>query len=406
MERLSTTPFGQRPVTAGLLQAAAQMANTPALPHVDKWQILRELCVARTAFGVTDRELGVLEGLLSFHPEQMLGGNADTVVFPSNRALGERCHGMAESTLRRHLARLVDAGLILRHDSPNGKRYAARDHDGTLLRAFGFDLRPLLVRSAEIAQAAQAARAATARLKALREKVSLNKRDAQKLAAYGAEQGYPGPWDAILLELLDLSRLLRRRLSADELDGAGECASKLLQQTLIWLNKAENMSGKDNQSERQYQNSNTDSSVFEHCSEKSMEAGVPSPSHPESSGSSVDEGEGSLNIPLPLVLRALPEALAYAQEPVTRFSDLARLGAFLRGMIGISPSAWQDAVDTMGSDIAGIAVCCLVERIDDIRSPGGYIRSLTREAAEGRFSIARLIMALIQRPATRRGAEN
>ncbi|WP_108838577.1 helix-turn-helix domain-containing protein [Tateyamaria sp. Alg231-49] len=33
----------------------------------------------------------MLEALLSFHPEKMLGGNADMVVFPSNRALTERC---------------------------------------------------------------------------------------------------------------------------------------------------------------------------------------------------------------------------------------------------------------------------------------------------------------------------
>jgi len=98
------------------------------------------------------------------------------------------------------------------------------------------------------------------------------------------------------------------------------------------------------------------------------------------------------------VLRALPEALAYAQGPVTRFDDLTRLGAFLRGMIGISPSAWQDAVDAMGPEVAGLTVCCLVERIQDIRSPGGYMRTLTHEASEGRFSVARLVMALIHKP--------
>jgi len=395
MERLVTTPFGQRPVTLGLLKAAARAAEAPTLPHIDKWELLRTLCAARDAFGITDREIGVLEALLSFHPEKNLGGNADMVVFPSNRALTDRCHGMAESTLRRHLARLVDAGLILRHDSPNGKRYARRDMDGTVVRAFGFDLRPLLVRAPEIARAAGAARTAADRLRNLRERVSLQKRDAQKLALYGLEQGHTGPWEALLDSLLDLTRTLRRKLSLAELEGAAIQVADLLQQTLAYISDAEEMSGNDDEYERQYQNSNTDSSDLEPCLEKSRVADVDT-SDPEPDDAALVRPV--VPIPFGLVLRAVPEALAYAQGPVSGFADLARLGAFLRGMIGISPSAWQDAVAAMGPEVAGITVCCLVQRIDDIRSPGGYLRTLTEQAQSGKYSVARVVMALIQRP--------
>ncbi len=55
--------------------------------------------------------------------------------------------GMPASTLRRHLAVLVDAGLIVRRDSPNGKRYARKNRAGAIELAFGFDLSPLVVRS-------------------------------------------------------------------------------------------------------------------------------------------------------------------------------------------------------------------------------------------------------------------
>jgi replication initiation protein RepC len=116
------------------------------------------------------------------------------VVIPSNRALSQRAHGMAESTLRRHLAALSAAGLILRHDSPNGKRYAARGRDGAVLRAFGFDLRPLLVRAEEIGAAARAAEEARDRLRQLREKVVLRVRDAGKLLDYGRAAGLDLDW--------------------------------------------------------------------------------------------------------------------------------------------------------------------------------------------------------------------
>jgi len=393
MERLVTTPFGQRPVTAGLLKAAARAAEAPTLPHIDKWELLRSLCAARDAFQITDREIGVLEALLSFHPEKNLGGNAGMVVFPSNRALSDRCHGMAESTLRRHLARLVDAGLVLRHDSPNGKRYARRDRDGELLRAFGFDLRPLLVRAPEIARAADTARAAGERLRTLRERVSLQKRDAQKLALYGLEAGHDGPWEGLLAQLLLVTRTLRRKLSLAELEEAADHVAELLQQTLKFVSKAEDMSGNDIQSERQYQNSNTDPTDLEPCSEKSRAADVDTQPPTDSAGDKPD-----VPIPLGLVLRAIPEALEYAQAPVSGFADLARLGAFLRGMIGISPSAWDDAVAAMGPEVAGLTICCLVQRIEEIRSPGGYLRTLTAQAQAGKYSVTRVIMALIHRP--------
>lgn len=77
------------------------------------------------------------------------------MVFPSNIQLSIRAHGIAEATLRRHLALLVEAGLIIRKDSANGKRYARKDEDGSIEHAFGFDISPLLMRAEELACLAQ-----------------------------------------------------------------------------------------------------------------------------------------------------------------------------------------------------------------------------------------------------------
>ncbi len=52
---------------------------------VNKWELLRELSKAQAAFGVSERDLTVLQGLLSFFPNDVLGGNAEMVVFPSNK---------------------------------------------------------------------------------------------------------------------------------------------------------------------------------------------------------------------------------------------------------------------------------------------------------------------------------
>lgn len=88
------------------------------------------------------------------------------VVFPSNKAICERLNGMPCSTMRRHLARLVEARLLMRRDSPNGKRYVRKRGEDRV--AFGFDLSPLYCRAEEIARAAEAVREAEDRVRRLR----------------------------------------------------------------------------------------------------------------------------------------------------------------------------------------------------------------------------------------------
>ena len=136
--RPPTTPFGRRTLT--LAHVAAQMAASARPPDkvVHKWQIFRAICTARPRLGVSERALAVLNALLSFHPETTLTGEDELIVFPSNEQLCLRTHGMPASTLRRQIAVLVDAGLVVRRDSPNGKRYARKGRGGEIKLAFRF----------------------------------------------------------------------------------------------------------------------------------------------------------------------------------------------------------------------------------------------------------------------------
>ncbi|MEO9896626.1 MAG: plasmid replication protein RepC [Paracoccaceae bacterium] len=389
MDQLTTTPFGQRPMTAALMECAIAGQGPASVPHTDKWALFREVCTARMAFGVTDRDLTVLNALLSFHQGASLSDNDRLVVFPSNRALCERAHGMAESTLRRHLSALVHAGLIARHDSPNGKRYAARDGAGDIVRAFGFDLRPMLVQAHAIAQAAQATRDAAEHLKRLREAVMLIKRDATKLTLYGAESGAEGPWEALQARLMDLHRQMRRKLDADALEAAQAVAVDILADVRAALSETREISGNDNQNERQFQNSNTDYTDFELCSEKAKGEGSEEPEPTPRP----DRSEP--NVPLGLVLKACPDILPYTTEDIRSWHQLIGLAALVRGMMGISPDAWDAAQQAMGPAEAAVTVVAMLQRIDDIKSPGGYLRALTRKAQDNAFSSGPMVMALL-----------
>ena len=164
----------------------------PPEAAVHKWKIFRALCTARERLGVSERSLAVLNALLTFHPETVLTGN-DLIVFPSNEQIALRAHGMPSSTMRRHLALLVDAGLIIRRDSPNGKRYARKGRGGAVSQAFGFDLSPLVARAAEIEGLAETVMAEERALRYARERITLARRDIVKMIATGLEEAIPLP---------------------------------------------------------------------------------------------------------------------------------------------------------------------------------------------------------------------
>ncbi len=390
MDLISTTPFGPRPVTATLMKRAAEAQAPVDVPHIDKWSLFRDLCTARHAYALTDRDLTVLNALLSFLPGKALSDNDSLIVFPSNKALSDRAHGMAESTLRRHLAALTQSGIIQRHDSPNGKRYAARGQGGDVVRAFGFDLRPMLVRARDITHAASEAQAAADRLRRVREEVVILKRDALKLCIYGQEIGAPAPWDAYQRQLLDIHKQLRRKTPADVLEDL--CA--VLRQLMTTINGAlqtREMDGTDSQNECHHQNSNVDSPVFEPCLEKA--GGEISPD--QETAPPDDRARQEPNLPLPLVLKACPDILPYAQDDIRHWHQLIAVAGFVRGMMGISPDAWRQAQQAMGPEVAAITVVAMLQRVADIKSPGGYLRALTRKATDGAFSPGPMVMSLL-----------
>ncbi|MEO1458516.1 MAG: plasmid replication protein RepC [Pseudomonadota bacterium] len=397
MERLSTTPFGARPVSAALLQTVERIERKAEIPHTDKWSLFRDLCTARHAFGVSDRDLTVLNALLTFHRETTLSDNQQTIVFPSNAALCDRAHGMAESTLRRHLAALVEAGLLLRHDSPNGKRYAHKDASGVVVCAFGFDLRPLLLRAREIAVAAAETKAAELEMKRKRERLTLTLRDANKLIEYKLDcVGDARPWLELLERCTVARRAARRKLDADALDAELSTADELLEEVTALMRHgsvidSEEMSGNGRVSERHYQNSNTYPYESE-CLEKSK--AKPEPARKR--GAQGREAERQAReIPFGLVRQACPEMATYAKGRLSDWRDLIRAAHFVRGMMGVSPSAWDEAIVEMGEVPASVTLACMLERITEIRSPGGYLRSLSRKAAAGTFSPIPMVTALL-----------
>jgi replication initiation protein RepC len=337
MTYMPVTSF-RRPVTAVQMERARTAHDPLPQTPVNKWEVLRELAVARRPLGLNDRALVVLQALLSFHPGSDLGGDStDLIVFPSNAAICDRLNGMPCSTMRRHLATLVAAGLIVRRDSPNGKRYARR-----------------------------------------------------------AVEGRDAVWAGLADLAADTARALRRTLAMDELRALEQSLSAALTSArdilesegdhpASTIGEAEYMSTRGRQIEQHHQISRKDS----HDSEPCIEDARP--------GAGDVDDQKLPRVPLYLVRQACRKIQDYAQGEIRHWHQLVGVAEFIRPMMGISPSAWEDAKSAMGPEESAVVLAAILERFSDLRSPGGYLRALTAKAAAGSFSCSPMVMALLRR---------
>jgi len=394
-----TTPFGRRPLTLAHVAAQLVASDRPPDKVVHKWKVFRAICVARPRLGVSERALSVLNALLSFYPETTLSGD-DLIVFPSNEQLSLRAHGMPASTLRRHLAGLVDAGLVLRRDSPNGKRYARKGRGGELQFAFGFDLSPLVARADEFEGLAAEIEAEARAVKLARERITLCRRDIAKMIATGIEEGVPtrregqGPasWQDVHGTFRAVVEGLPRTATRQQLEEAAEALSQLADDIRILLEtqvKTTNMSGNESQIERHIQNSKPEPLIdLEPASERSG-AGEPIVLHPQL------KREGETVFPLGMVLDACPDIADYSRGGISNWRDVLAAASVVRSALGVSPSAWEEAQTVLGEKSAAIVIAAILQRGASITSAGGYLRELTRKAQSNAFSIGPMLMALL-----------
>lgn len=321
---------------------------------VDKWDALRALTDAAGAFDMTHRTLGVLKALMTFLPGRLIPPDpCSAIVFPSNKTLSDRLNGMPDSTLRRHLAKLVSVGIVSRHDSANRKRFARRNGQGGHV-AFGFDLSPLAFHIAHLRQAAQQANQVQEALMALR-----------------AEVGHLRQM-VIETPLAEEARQLLRRKPEET----------ALRDMIAHLEDAvtAQMNSTDVQNERHIQyefinNSDSEPDKIKSATKKTTPTFKHEPDLLE-------------------VLTVCNEFKAYYPEPVKRWTDLIGVADRLTAMMGIDAPVFKDAITYMGPKRAAIVVICMLERFTDIHNPGGYLRRLTQMARTGGFSERPLLDSL------------
>jgi replication initiation protein RepC len=242
-----------------------------------------------------------------------------------------------------------------------------------------------------IEAAAAEIRAHAARLRMLREKITLLRRDCAGAIAALGEAG-AGQVEEFAAELARLSTPIRRapRDKVEGFMGGLEALADRLDKAMAAVEIVaanEEIGGFGAQNERYIQNQNQTALDSEPASKK---AG----------------GERHLTpapvrtFPLSLIVRTFPALADYARGGrIERAGDLVDAANLARSALGVSPDAWRDAQEAMGQGDAAIAVAAMLERSGEITSAGGYLRALTAKARAGEFSTGPLVMAQMKRNA-------
>jgi replication initiation protein RepC len=218
------------------------------------------------------------------------------------------------------------------------------------------------------------------------------------MIATGIEENVPirsgaGASDWLGIYTLYRSILARipRTAVRQQLEPIAEELSLLADEVLRLLEdhvKTKNLVANESRSGQHKQNSNPNHHIeLEPAFQKSRGQGV----EPLSQSPRMPEGV----FPLGLVLDACPDIVDYTRGGIADWRDFLSVAAVVRPMLGISPSAWEEAQAVMGEVQAATVVAAILQRGEAIHSAGGYLRELTERARAGGFSPGPMLMALI-----------
>ncbi|HHX91260.1 MAG TPA: replication protein C [Paracoccus sp.] len=354
----AAAPYGRRDVEA------LSADNAPPERHIVVDLIRR----AAPLLGLKPPVIATLEAMLGC----LAPKRRHHTVFASNATLVFRRNGISDRTLRRHVVQLADCGLLIRHDSPNRKRFTRHDPQGGQALRFGFDLTPLFNRLQEIAQLAARAAHDAERLAYLRCKLRAAAQqalikdieDADAQAALQALRRKLTTADCeAMLEMLAPPAALGlpdQGAAAQATQPSASAPSASMPPTTMTANDGQNV--------RHHQRSRKENSEEELLSIADL-------------------------------LTACPEAAQFSLGKITTVPDVIRHADTLAPMIGIDAANYQAARSRLGPLAAALTVWAITESHGRINRIGAYFRAITTGTRSDGFDPFRLISRLARRSA-------
>lgn len=302
------------------------------------------------------------------------------LVWPSNEFL-EKKTGIPERSIRFALRNLIDQGIIAVKDSPNGKRFAQRAPNGQIVRAFGFDLSPLINRVGEFRQKVLELQTRKQEREVTFDEMTIHRRSAQEaLRALVLILG-DAECSKLTDRALELARVTPRRSSKGSADGFKDAWKSLREELEAAYHTA---TGGNNCRHKDTNNYTPDQSCNNGIEDGDAEAPKP--------GTDVRD-----------LVKACPDAIDFMGE-ISSDRELVAAAARYRGGFGVNVSAWEEACREIGP-LAAAAVFVYVLQVQirpapgaqQIKNVGGYYRAMCRLIREGKVDLANEIQKLVKR---------
>jgi replication initiation protein RepC len=357
---------------------AQRYSPTSALPTASRalstadpwWAVFRDLRDCQSRFGLKPRHLDTLAALLSF----LKGQSGHMMVFASNASIQERMNGKSIRSLQRNLNELIEAGLLRRRASPNGKRFAKRGPCPESAAVYGLDLAGFLQAAPEIERLAEEARAEARTLDLL--KLRLRELRALLLER-GAEQ-----------EAVRLAAVLRRKLETADLQHeiaeakaqlpcpADPVASSVAVEV---IGATAELAPSDSHSVMHHQMSEKEDKDRSDCARtRNVEL----------------KDTGDL---LRRVKGACGDAMSFCGDAPRSWEDLRSHALQLAAWIGIDRQSMMQGIARLGADGAAITIFAILQAGSSILKPAAYFRSLVNGKNAASYDPLRLLTRLESR---------
>jgi replication initiation protein RepC len=420
------TQSGWRKPTPELLQAQ-RFAEVGEQLTIPKTRAIVATKKVAAAIGLKSQDLLLLDTFGAVTQPQDWEQGRRPMVWASNHFLMEQT-GFSLATLRRHVRRLCEVGVISMKDSPNGKRWGRRDADGVIVEAYGFDLAPMAARAEEFEALYEHLQAERALCASLRNAITVTRRMIRAKIEKALEAGLRGPWS----NLQDVFRELLEGLPArSERAGGLECyldrikaflasVERSFEMAFDWptetdaahISKASsegqetiNMKPTSLENDTHILTTNEPNPVISNRFETKHAAGVVPKepvAEPDESVEDVDldiswsthTNKRSSDIDVPTLMASCPhfaEMARGSQGFMRDWNDVHRAAAALRPIVGISEDAWNVANKILGPAVAAASIALILDKSTEgeIKSPGGYLRGLVERAQIGELHLDR-----------------
>jgi len=360
------------------------------------------------------------------------------IVWPSCRLQREEL-SLGYSQVKTLNRRLVELGLVIMRDSPNGKRYGDRGPQGQIKEAFGFDLTPLAQRYSEFVGIAERIKAEREEIRNLKRRASIARKAIRQLEALAsceglcgteriatllasaeaascglAGRGGPIEMAAGVMRLERLQKDLQHEVQTCldvEAASAAKCANKPVETgptgpakwpdittTKDPINPKDtvetNGHGYDQPAVRTNVLAHQDGGD-ERTTHNSIDRVTDTFRHSERTPNTKPT-EPSTNITPEELLRLAPRLKQYISGRQQTWPAIVDAADWVRSEFGITKHLWSNACVEMGREHAAMAIAIVSTKpADHFRSgPAGYFHGMVTKARSGELNLDRTIWAM------------